>query len=368
MRVAFTHERYTALFIAIAVVGSLCLFSTAAFAQASKTPMAFASNVGSTAYIYTDNITTSTPTSVTGNIQISAMDVTPSDTTTSDKATVMATFTYPANGSTYTVRLTGVDPAALGCPSQCKGVAFMQPMFGTSGIGPADFPQILAYVALFGRATIMKDGESIATDQPIIALVTQGLHDTSQRWLSTSDPTNQEIHLVVPGSLMGGGQAVTGFPRGGFYVYWPDAALDLRNIGGAVNMSGMAGAPPPMPTTTPTPAMPARGPTTTISTMAISLTNTGIRKTIGEAPFGLYAVKITNDSSRSRGLYFTGIDLCCTEYNRFSNILRPGQSQTFRFYFAPGKVVFRDFLSADKTRRAYTDVQWGGHSSSIVFK
>ena len=347
MRVAFTHERYTALFIAIAVVGSLCLFSTAAFAQASKTPMAFASNVGSTAYIYTDNVMTSTPTSVTGNIQLNAMDVMSTDTSTSDTAAVMATFTYPANGSSYTVKLTKVDPTALGSPAQSKGVAFMQPMFGTTGVGPSDFPQTLAYVALFGRATIMKDGQSVATDQPIIAMVTQGLHDPSQRWLSTNDPTNQEIHLVVPGSLMGGGQAVTGFPKGGFYVYWPDAALDLRNIGGAVNMSGMAGAPPPIPTATP--AMPARGPTTAISNMAISLTNTGIKKTIGEAPYGLYSVKITNDSSRAMGLYFTGIDLCCTEYNRYSNVLRPGHSQTFRFYFAPGKVTFKDFLSAEKT-------------------
>ena len=389
MRVACTYKRHIALAIALVVVGALCLLSTAALANgvtttrpsppaavpsqpamvgAGRMPMAFASNIGTTAYIYTDNIMTTTPTPVTGSIQLSATDVTTTGgETTTDQANVVATFTYPANGSTYTVRLTRVDPTALGCPSRSGGVAFMQPMFGTTGVGSSEFPQTLAYVAVFGRATIMKDDESIATDQPVMALVTQGVHGTSQQWLSTSDPTSQEIHLFVPGSMMTGGTAVTGFPNGGFYIYWPDAALNLQNIGGTVNMTGMAGVTTTTTTMT-TPAVGARGPAAPITNLNISLTDAGIQKTIGEAPFGLYQITLSNDSSRSRGLYFTGMDLCCTEYNRFSNILRPGQSQTFRFYFAPGKVVFKDFLGGQKTRTAYSNVRWGDHSSSIVFR
>lgn len=116
----------------------------------------------------------------------------------------------------------------------------------------------------------------------------------------------------------------------------------------------------------------ARGETGTagvvLGTIPISITNQGIQKTMGTANFGTYDVVITNNSSRARGLYFTGTDLCCTTYHRYSSMIQPGGKTSFRFFFAPGKVVIRDFLSARKTNTAYANVKYGPHSSSIVFE
>jgi hypothetical protein len=106
----------------------------------------------------------------------------------------------------------------------------------------------------------------------------------------------------------------------------------------------------------------------TMGILEITLTNTGIRKTIGEADSGLWDVKVTNSGRGYRGVLMSGIDLCCTEYNRFSTLLRPGQTQTFRFYFAPGKVTFKDFTHARRVREGLVDVKWGGHSNSLIVK
>ncbi len=129
------------------------------------------------------------------------------------------------------------------------------------------------------------------------------------------------------------------------------------------------------------PAGPGAGPGTVIEargevgtvgvvhgTIPIRITNNAIVKDVGEAPFGTYVVRLTNDSSRSRGLLFTGIDLCCTRYWRYSSILRPGQTSEFRFFFAPGKVEIYDFLSATKKATAVTNVERGPLSSSIIFQ
>lgn len=117
------------------------------------------------------------------------------------------------------------------------------------------------------------------------------------------------------------------------------------------------------------PAMPTQpGPSQPVlGTINISLTDQGISKEIGQAEPGLYDVVITNNSSRTRGLEMIGPSLCCTEYVRFSDTLRPGASDTFRWYFAPGKVILRDYFSASKTATAYTNIRYAGSVSSIVF-
>ncbi len=193
-------------------------------------------------------------------------------------------------------------------------------------------------------------------------MVTQAIHGSDHQLLSSPTQNRNEIQLIVPGPL-DGQKFVKPFPNGYFYIYWPDVKLTMSG-----NMK-----PTPMVSTTPSkigrgPVAPSLGTQSPRGTVEISLTNTGIKKTVGTAPSGLYDVAITNNSSRRRGLELTGADLCCTFYTRFSTLMGPGGHQTFRWYFAPGKVVLKDFLSGRKTRTSYANVKYGGHSSSIVFE
>lgn len=319
-------------------------------------PTARASSTSSQAWIYTDDLRDSTPSQITGSISLHAVKAA---TMSADKADASASFTW--KGAKYTVRVDCPFPV-VGQDFSGRGpVQFMRPVLGLADMGTLNLPETHAHVAVYGRSTIMRDGKMIAEGQPTAVLVTQAIHGSDRHYLSSPDTSRNEIQLIVPGPL-DGQKFVSSFPKGYLYVYWPDAKLT------------MTGNVKPTPMTTATPMQSGRGPATPSlgtesprGTIAISLTNTGIVKEIGQSGTGLYDLNITNNSSRRRGLMITGTDLCCTLYTRFSRILRPGESQVFRWYFAPGKAQLKDFTSARKTKTAYANVKLGGHSSSIMF-
>ena len=357
MRVFGARARRAALLVA-----ALWLMATpvslASGRDPHQPPTATASSTGSTAYIYTDDSFATMPTQTTGTVHLSAKDCCSAGVSDcSDQAKIEATFSYPTSDTIYTVRLTGVEPRATTC-THFGGVGLLKPIFGPTGIGGAQIPMTLAYVAIFGRATVQKNGQVIAENQPVMAFVTQGLHDAAQRWLGAYDPTAQEIGLVVPG-LMESDAPIPGFPNGGFYIYWPDAAFELRNVGGKVAAPSAE-----------VQASQGRGPApqAAMTPLNIVLTGSGMRAGFSRARRGLYQITVTNSSSRPTGIVMSGTDICCTEYNRFSTLIKPGQSHRFRFYFAPGRVTFKDFLSATRTKSGFTNVRYAGHSASIVFE
>ena len=364
MRCFTSRETAVSVAVTMAAAAVLCVLSPpalaapAAMSGAGRAQMGTASNVGTDAWMYTSDLTTAKPVTVTGSIQMKVVDVTASDTADSgDAANVVAMFSYPRGGSQYTVQFTAIKPIGT-TATHYGGVAVLKPVFGKDRFAGMKIPETFAYIAAFGDATIMKDGKTIAANQLAAALVTQALHDEQQGWLSAPDPVAQEIHLLVPGSKAPGGMPVPGFPNGFFYMYWPAAAFELANVGGLVSTTKIGAAPsPPV----------GRGPGA-VPTIDISLTDSGIRKKIGEAPSGLYDVKVTNNSSRRMGIVYTGTDLCCTKYVRFSDLMKPGQSQMFRWHFAPGKVTIHTYLNARKVREGYTNVEYAPFSSSIVFK
>lgn len=329
--------------------------SAAAARGAGSRPSATAVNVGKEAWIYTNNFASSTPTQTTGSIDITAISAAKP---ANDRANVVTRFKW--KGASYTVR--------MACPFAVSGedfpnhgaVQFLRPVFGSSDLGPLNLPQTTAQVAVFARATISRNGKEIANNQPAIAVVSQAIHGPNQELLSSADSNNREIGLIIPGPLYGQ-KFVRGFPNGYFYIYWPNVNLKMQNVKPTKLTS------PPMRT--------GRGPVkgrigtqTVVGTINISLTNTGIKQQVNSAPMGLYNLTITNNSSRPRGVVYTGLDLCCSEYTRFSNILSPGGSQSFRWYFAPGTVTFKDFLEGRKTATGFSNVRFGGHTSMITFQ
>lgn len=342
-----------ALGVALAVMLAL---SAVAFAAATM-PTASASSTTKDAWVYTSKFQTSTPTHITGSIQLTAMK---GAKIAQDRADVTARFEW--DNANYTVRVTCAFPIAGEDFPGHGAVQFMRPVLGATDLGTLGLPETHAHVAVYGRSTISRDGKVLVDNQPTIVMVTQAIHGSDHQFLSSPIEDRNEIQLIVPGPL-DGQKFVKPFPNGYFYIYWPDVKLTLSG-----NVK-----PTPMISTTPSkigrgPVAPEIGTQTTRGTIAISLTNTGIKKTVGSATSGLYNVTVTNNSSRRRGLEITGADLCCTFYTRFSTIIGPGGHQTFRWYFAPGKVQLRDFLSARKTNTSYANVRYGGHSSSIVFE
>ena len=392
MKSTYYSKKGITLAIVILIVGALCLLTSSAFAAndsmnqsqpasagagAAYMPVAQATNTGTTAWIYTSNIVATMPTQTTGSIQLSALDASPTDVaTSSDRANVAATFAL--GNSNYTVKFTCVTPVGS-TYSHFGGVGVLRPVFGTTGIGGLNLPQTLAYVAIFGNATITKDGQALADGQPAMVFLTQAMHDpTTQAWLTTPDATRQEIQLIVPGPIQGGGTAMQGMPNGFFYAYWPDPAVQITNIsaGGTVNLTDIAPVatplcPPSMSTTRTTTATPATRPgagPAAVGRITINLTNSGIQTQTTTTGAGLYDVSIVNRASKPRGLLIRGIDLCCTEYNRFSKMIKPGATESFRWYFASGKITMREFISARKTGRSFTDVQYSGKEANINFK
>lgn len=355
--------------IALAVIVAL-LFTISAMSLAAKKkhmarpaaigagamPSASASNTGDVAWIYTGNFRNTAPDQITGSIKVSAKK---GATISQDRADATAQFMY--QDSKYMVHVT--------CPFPISGqtfpghgpVQFMRSVLGANDLGTLDLPQTHAHVGIFARSTISRDGKVIADNQPTIVLVNEAIHSSDQQYLSSPATDRTEITLIVPGPLSGQ-KFVKSFANGAFYIYWPDVKTSLSD-----NIT-----PTPTPANIPTrsgrgPARPMVGTTAPRGTIDISLTDTGITKQIGQTETGLYDLNITNNSSRPRGLVMTGVDLCCTSYTRFSQILRPGASQVLTWYFAPGKVLFKDFFGGTRTSTGYRHVKLAGHSSSLVF-
>ncbi|MEN6357431.1 MAG: hypothetical protein ABFD83_10135 [Armatimonadota bacterium] len=310
-----------------------------------------ASSIGNCAWLYMSMPSQCAPTAVSGTIQAIATKGPADMLSIKDRASVLATFSCPG-GSTYTVRFTSLASAGQ-FNTPFGGVAFERSIFGDTRFFSLDLPATTAFVAVVGIATIMKNNDVIADNQPAIAAITQGIHDDNHRLMSQADITRKEFHLIVPGSLVDGVSPVPGFANGYFYVYWPAADYSISRESITI----------PSETVAPI----GRGPENPGSLM-IHLTDSGIHKTVGTAQFGLYDITVKNISNKPQGLYMTGTDICCTDYKRFSTILKPGASQHFKFYFAPGKVTMRPFCCAIKTPTAYKDYNWTGPATSIKFE
>ncbi|MHB9037539.1 MAG: hypothetical protein ACYC64_12805 [Armatimonadota bacterium] len=319
---------------------------------------ATASSLSNCAWIYTAMPTNCAPVQTPGMIQVTATKgpVGEPAVVINDRAHVVATFNYPASGAcTYTVRFTSLASAGQ-FKTPFGGIAFERQMFGDAKWLGLDIPPTVAYVAVLGLATIMKGDDVVATNQPAIAAVTQAIHDDNHKLMAQADSSRKEMHLIVPGPLVEGASSVPGFPNGYFYIYWPSAQFSIDKE--QITIPGEAVAPATL----------GRGPEVTKGTLHIELTNRGIHKTVGTAPFGLYEITVRNTSDKWQGLFMTGRDICCSDYKRFSTILKPGASQKFRWFFGAGKVVMRPFCCAIKVPTSYDDYRWTGPATSLVFE
>jgi hypothetical protein len=102
-------------------------------------------------------------------------------------------------------------------------------------------------------------------------------------------------------------------------------------------------------------------------TLTISITKTGITHTPKSFSGGHHVVMLKNMTGSARGIEMTGMDKGGSPYVRFSRVLAPGKSETFKWYFPPEKTVYlRDLTSCVHKSRTCVVATFGGMVSAIT--
>jgi hypothetical protein len=243
----------------------------------------------------------------------------------------------PSTNSVYEVRFTGLDKA--GEHSYFGGVGLMKAMFGDSGIGEPSIPKTVAYEAVFGLANVLKDGKQIATNVPAHILVTPGIFDASAEKIVSADNIDfnaRQIVLHVPGP-------VEGLPDNNLIVGWPVAALDLVGVGGKV-LSATQVASAMLPGETRPPVVAGEAVEVIPHSITVSLTDYGFtfpRRSGIDA--GYYTFQVTNNSSINRGFLLRGKDRVGADFERYSQLLKPGETATISVYLPRGTFQVVEF-------------------------
>jgi hypothetical protein len=140
-----------------------------------------------------------------------------------------ATFILDARQTGFEVQaslrqmVTGADTGLTG--DHQGGTARNLAIFGTSGIGPSDLPQVTAYLFAVGFAQV-RIGESVQPNQLVYVAVMPGLRDeATQAPLSTPNDGNVQLHVLFPGSLIAGNDPIAGVPDGFLYYYFETVAV-----------------------------------------------------------------------------------------------------------------------------------------------
>ena len=102
--------------------------------------------------------------------------------------------------------------------------------------------------------------------------------------------------------------------------------------------------------------------------ITISITNHGIVTDMDHPSGGLYVVTVKNETGDARGVIMKGRDLGVSPYVRFSRVLDPGESQSFRWYFpADRNVKLRDLMCCTHAERTCVIAGYGGMTTSLRF-
>jgi len=132
----------------------------------------------------------------------------------------------PGDKAEYYVKLTRLTPVGERRPT-LGGVLLNHPMFGDTDLGgPGLFPRLKAYVAVWGRADVLKNNTLIARDRRVLAWVGQGARDSRGKWLYDADDQQVTAHLIVFGSL-GGGSRLPKTRDGFLHFEWPAAKVSV---------------------------------------------------------------------------------------------------------------------------------------------
>ena len=107
----------------------------------------------------------------------------------------------------------------------------------------------------------------------------------------------------------------------------------------------------------------------TMQPLTVTITESGLVTSMDEATGGLYLLTIRNESSTPRGIVMRGGDLIDSPYIRYSHVLQPGQSETFRWYFPSERtVMLRDIFSCTRAQRTCISAGFGQLTETVGFE
>ena len=341
--------------------------------------VASASSLDDTGWMVLDSIDSDKANKIQGTIRLSLLDATSQDTPESrDRARVIAKIKIPPDDTEYTVRFVKVD-AEGEVYAHFGGVATRRAVFGDTGISFKSLPKTMAIAAAWGEAEIFKGDESLANDLDAMIFVVPGMRDpnTGKMLAANNVDFNRfEVHLILPGSLEGG-KAVPDMPGGFLYLVWPNAALDLRNVGGRVSAptsaptalaTGMYGGVKPSekvemveeepveetataveeevaPEKPEEPEVKVKGMVEEIGMqpLTISLMEDKVLTSLLGLSSGDIEITLHNRASKPRGLVITGNDIAGHKFVRYTPVLRPGENIRMRLYAGSGPLYLTSY-------------------------
>ncbi|MBW3018015.1 hypothetical protein KY325_02555 [Candidatus Woesearchaeota archaeon] len=83
--------------------------------------------------------------------------------------------------------------------SHFGGVALNKMIYGDTGIDTELNPKTFAYISVWGKTDLYKNGQFFAADVPIHIAVVQGFRDDLTHNITAVDPASIEAYLVIPG-------------------------------------------------------------------------------------------------------------------------------------------------------------------------
>ncbi len=105
---------------------------------------------------------------------------------------------------------------------------------------------------------------------------------------------------------------------------------------------------------------------TKAGTVSITLTDKGITVQPGIIAAGDYTVIVKNMTSTPRGIEMTGRDRAGSVYVRYSEILRKGKTEKFKWYFPKEDTAYvRDLLKCEHAQNSCVIASFGRMTKAI---
>jgi hypothetical protein len=187
-----------------------------------------ASFVGKNAYSVMGELFSNQTEPVNGWIKGTVIDSTAQDTPYSrDQVELTASFQLQQNGDDYAVKFNNIIPVGNKFPF-FGGVGMYKVIHGDTGIGTSKFPKVLAYVTLWGKADVYRNGYPVAFNRFIHVMVTQGGRDNETHNLLSSaniEPEDLEVHMILPGQEGPDKEPIPYTPDGFIHLFFEDVQL-----------------------------------------------------------------------------------------------------------------------------------------------
>lgn len=98
---------------------------------------------------------------------------------------------------------------------------------GNASLGYSDWPPVHAFFAISGLARVKVDNDTLPDLQFVQVFATRGMRGADGKLLTEADTGDRELHVLFPGSLVGGNASFPNEADGFLYYYFENVKLEL---------------------------------------------------------------------------------------------------------------------------------------------